>query len=265
MTLHFMAGLPRAGSTLLVSLLSQNPRIHGAPVSGLAGIFNGVFANWEKDSFHLEQPNLPAKHSVLKGILVSYFNDIQKPIVIDKNRQWASNVQLLEEVLGRKIKMIVPVRPLVDILASFESIRLDHPLELTGADAAIGLGGSTVLARADYFAAPNGVLGMAYNATKDAVVGGFLDRLLFVDYNKLMSDPKRELTRVYAFLEEEPFEHDLSHIVRPGESNWRAHQFPGLHDVRPAFEKIERNSRKILGDEIYTKYYKAEEPWDAWT
>lgn len=260
-----MAGLPRAGSTMFVSILSQNPRIHGAAISGLAGIFNGVYANWEKDSFHLEQPNMPAKRAVLKGILDSYFSDIQKPVVIDKNRQWASNIQLLEEVLGRKIKMIVPVRPVVEILATFENIRLDHPLELTGADAAIGLGGSTVLARADYFAAPNGVLGMAYNATKDSVVGGFLDRLLFIDYNKFMADSKRELGRIYEFLGEEPFEHDFSNIKRPGESNWRVHQFPGLHDVRPVLEKSYRDVRKILGDEVYTKYYKETEPWDTWT
>lgn len=262
--LHFMAGLPRCGSTMLVSLLSQNPRIHGAPVSGLCGIINGVYANWEKDLFHVENPNLPAKRAVLKGILDEYFADIKKPIVIDKNRQWVSNITLLEEVLGRKVKMIVPVRPIVEILASFESIRQDHPLELSGADAAIGLGGSTVMARADYFSAPNGVLGMAYNATKDTVIGGFLDRLLFVDYNKLTADPKRELSRIYEFIGEEPFEHDFSNIKRPGESNWRVHQFPGLHDVRPVFEKIERDARKILGDEVYAKYYK-EEPWEAWT
>lgn len=260
-----MAGLPRAGSTMLVSLLSQNPRIHGAAISGLSGIFNGVYANWEKDSFHLEQPNLPAKRAVLKAILDSYFSDISKPVTIDKNRQWASNVALLEEVLGRKIKMIVPVRPVVEILADFESIRLDHPLELTGADAAIGLGGSTVLARADYFAAPNGVMGMAYNATKDSVVGGFLDRLLFVDYNKFMTDPKGGLRRIYEFLGEKPFKHNFSKIKRLGESNWRVHQFPGLHDVRPVLEKIECDPRKTLGDEAYTKYYKESEPWDAWT
>ena len=124
-------------------------------------------------------------------------------------------------------------------------------------------------------------MGMAYNATKDSVVGGFLDRLLFIDYNKLMSDPQRELGRIYEFFGEEPFdtaqgkpfdiargkpfEHDLSNIKRSGESNWRVHQFPGLHDVRPAFEKIHRDPRKILGDEVYAKYYKEAEPWDQWT
>lgn len=264
-TLHFMAGLPRCGSTMLVSLLSQNPRIHGAAISGLAGIFNGIYANWEKDLFHVEHPNLSAKRAVLKAILRAYFDDVRKPIVIDKNRQWSQNIPILEEVLGRKIKIIIPVRPIVEILASFESIRQDHPLELTGADAAIGIGGSTIMARADYFAGPNGVLGMAYNATKDAVVGGFLDRLLFIDYNKLATDPKRELSRVYEFLNEEPFEHDLENIKRPQESNWRVHQFPGLHDVRPVFEKVERNAQKILGEEVYTKYYRVQEPWDAWT
>jgi sulfotransferase len=32
-TYHFMAGLPRSGSTLLKSLIDQNPNIHTEPVS----------------------------------------------------------------------------------------------------------------------------------------------------------------------------------------------------------------------------------------
>ena len=260
-----MAGLPRCGSTLLISLLSQNPRLEGIPISGLCGIFTGVYANWEKDVFHVEVPNLIAKHAVLGAILESYFSDRNRPIVIDKNRQWIQNIGLLEEVLGRKVKIIVPVRPLVEILASFESIRQEHPLELTKADADLSIQASNLSTRADYLASPGGVLGLAYNMTKDAVISGYLDRLLFVDYNKLTSNPDAQLKRIYEFLGEELFEHDLSHIKRPGESNWHVHQFPGLHDIRPAFEKIERDPKTILGEEVYQKYYKTTEPWDQWT
>lgn len=258
-----MAGLPRAGSTMLISLLSQNPRIHGVPVSGLCGIFTGIYANWDKGEFHIETPNPEAKRAVLSATLGAYHENAKKPIIIDKNRQWTPHILLLEEILGRKIKIIVPVRPIVEILASFEKIRQTHPLELTGADEAIG-GGTTIAARAEYFAAPNGVLGLAYNATKDAVVAGFLDRLLFVDYNKLMNDPETQLKRIYEFLGEESFKHDFKNITRPGESNWRVHKFPGLHDVRHVFEKQSPDAKRILGDEVYARYNK-EEPWEAWT
>ncbi len=34
-TIHFVSGLPRAGSTLLMNVLAQNPRIHSTATSGL--------------------------------------------------------------------------------------------------------------------------------------------------------------------------------------------------------------------------------------
>ncbi len=72
-TIHFVAGLPRSGSTMLISLLSQNPRIHGAPISGLAGIFTGIYANWDKSEFHIESPNEVAKRAVLASVLDAYY------------------------------------------------------------------------------------------------------------------------------------------------------------------------------------------------
>ena len=34
-TVHFVSGLPRAGSTLLMNLLAQNPKVHATATSGL--------------------------------------------------------------------------------------------------------------------------------------------------------------------------------------------------------------------------------------
>jgi sulfotransferase len=106
-------------------------------------------------------------------------------------------------------------------------------------------------------------LGLAYNALKDAVTLGYLDRMLFVDYNKLMSAPKSQLKRIYEFLEEPYFEHDLGNIEQQGQYNWRPHKLPGLHDVRPEFKKEFKSARQILGD-VYGQYDQPE-PWSGWT
>ena len=132
-TLHFVAGLPRAGSTMLVSLLAQNPTIFGAPVSGLCGIINGVSANWDKIEFHREVPNESAKISTLRAILEHYYDAIERSIIIDKERNWIRLIALLEKVLARPVKMIVPVRPIVEILASFEALRQKDPLNVAAA------------------------------------------------------------------------------------------------------------------------------------
>ena len=260
-TLHFVAGLPRTGATALMSLFAQNSRFHSAPVSGLASIFAGVHANWDKSEFHIELPNSEAKRRTLRAIL-EHYHATDRPVVLDKDRHWMSLIQLIEQILERPIKLIIPVRPIPEIIASFEAIRRKHALEFTGADEALGPS-STIASRAAYYADGKGPLGLAYNAMKDAVTQGYLDRMLFVDYNKLMSAPKTQLTRIYEFLEEPYFEHDLGRIEQVAQYNWRPHKLPGLHDVRSEFKKDFKPARQILGD-VYAQYDQPE-PWAAWT
>lgn len=260
-TLHFVAGLPRSGATALMTLLGQNPRIYTAPVSGLASIVSGVHVNWDKTEFHQEKPDLDVKKRTLRAILDNY-HETDRPLVLDKDRHWMACIDLLEEVLERPVKLILPVRPVVEIVASFEAIRRRHPLEYMGPDEAIGAT-STIATRAQYFASPGGPLGLAYNALKDAVTFGYLDRMLFVDYNKLMSAPKMQLKRIYDFLEEPYFEHDLGRIVQQYAYNWKPHKLKGLHDVRGEFTKDPKPARQILGD-VYGQYEQID-PWINWT
>ena len=46
----------------------------------------------------------------------------EKPIVFDKSRGWPAYLELAEFILERKVKVLVPVRPIVDVLASFEKL-----------------------------------------------------------------------------------------------------------------------------------------------
>lgn len=261
-TVHFVAGLPRSGSTMLISLLAQNPKMHGAPVSGLCGIVNGIFMNWDKIEFHREVPNEKAKRAVLKAMIDAYHSDTDRPIVFDKERSWVMHIALLEEILGRKVKMIIPVRPVVEILASFESLRQKNPLTYTMADEHLGAN-STLETRCDYFMNATGPIGSVYNWTKDAVTSGYLDRMLFVDYNKLTNDPEKQLKRIYEFLEEPMSKHDFSDIkqlVAGDDSVWR---FPGIHDVRPVLERKSPDPIKMLGADLYMRYTRSE-PWEQW-
>ncbi len=260
-TLHFVGGLPRSGSTALISLLAQNSRIHGAPISGLASMFSGIHLNWDKSDFHQELPNPAAKKRVLRALL-EHYHETDRPLILDKDRHWMAQMDLLEEVLERPIKMLVPVRPMPEVVASFEALYRKNPLAMQGPDEALGAN-STIATRAAYFAGNNGPIGLAYNAMKDAVTRGYLDRMLFIDYNKLMSAPKMQLRRIYEFLEEPYFEHNLHHVEQAAKSDWRPHKLPGLHDVRTEFKKDYKPARQILGD-VYG-LYDLPEPWRSWT
>src|SRR4051812_45917309 len=117
-TIHFLAGMPRAGSTLLGNILAQNPRIHVTPTSGLIDPLLVLRDKFNSSPDYKAAPNEAAKMGAVRGALFGYFDPVDRPIIIDKNRAWLSELEMAEELLGRKAKVIVCVRDIPEILVS---------------------------------------------------------------------------------------------------------------------------------------------------
>lgn len=261
-TLHLISGLPRSGSTLITNILKQNPEIHGESVSSLSTIFGSINASWSELEPNKEYNNVDAKTGVLKSVLQGYYEHIDKPIVVDKDRGWIPLIPQLESILGRKMKIIVCVRNPAEILASFEKLRKDNPLFFTRADVFLKEG-SNISSRAYYYAGPEGPLGLSHRNLKDAITMGYLDRFLFVDYNRYCNSPKSQTKRIYDFLELEPFEHDFENITQTEEYNDLVVGLPNLHKIKPTIDKTTTNCVEYLGLELYEQYNR-EIFWNAW-
>jgi sulfotransferase len=261
-TLHFVSGLPRSGSTLITNILKQNPDIHGESVSSLSSIFASVNASWSNFETNQEYDNLESKQGVLRSILQGYYSHINKSIIIDKDRGWIPLIDQLETILGHKVKIIVCVRNPAEILTSFERLRRSNPLYFTRVDAVLKEG-SNIASRAFYYAEPNGTLGIAHRNLKDAVTIGYLDRLLFVDYNRYCNSPNSQTKRIYEFLELPFFNHDFENISQTEEYNDRAVGLPNLHKIKSSIDRTTVNCVAYLGLDLYEKYNK-EIFWNAW-
>ena len=119
---YFVAGMPRSGSTLLCNILNQNPRFHATATSGVLDLLLLMRNNLE---FILELKFLQddkAKLRVLQSVLPSFYANVTKPIIFDKSRGWPAHIEMAEKLIGEKVKIIVPVRDVRDILSSFEKI-----------------------------------------------------------------------------------------------------------------------------------------------
>jgi len=259
--LYFVAGLPRSGSTFIQCLLRQNPQIHAEPVSSLAVCLNSIYSNWDGIEANREHPNENAKKNVLLGVLQNYHQSIEKPIVFDKDRMWVRKIALLESLLGERVKILCPVRNPAEILASFEKIRKNSPLKPLPVD--LTAEGSTIAGRCLYYAGPNGPLGIAHAMIKDAIVMGYLDRLLFIDYNRFCSSPKSQTKRIYEFFDLPEFEHDYGNIAQEEIYNDSSHGFPNLHKIKNKLDKTTVNCVEYLGLNLYEQYNR-EIFWDAW-
>ena len=261
-TIHFISGLPRSGSTMIANVLKQNPKVHGESVSSLASIFGSINASWSNIEANQEYDNPDAKKGTLQSILHGYYKHIDKPVIVDKDRGWVPLISQIEAILERPVKIVVCVRNPAEILTSFERLRKENPLFFTRADAQLREG-SNISSRALYYAGPDGPLGISHRNLKDAITMGYLDRLLFVDYNRYCNSPKSQTKRIYEFLELEHFDHDFENINQPEKYNDLAVGLPNLHKVKPSIDRTTVNCVEYLGLDLYEQYNR-EIFWNAW-
>ena len=261
-TMHFIAGLPRAGSTLIANILKQNPKIHGEAVSSLSSIFGSINASWATLETNQEYPNYQAKTGVLSAIMQGYYHHIDKPVIFDKDRGWIPLLASVEAVLQRQVKIIVCVRNPAEILASFERLRKENPLFFTRADLTLREG-SSIASRAYYYAGPDGAMGQAHRHIKDAIIMGYLDRFLFVDYSRFCNSPKAQTKRIYDFFELPHYDHDFQNLKQKEVYNDHAVGLPNLHKIKSEVNKTTVNCVEYLGLELYEQYNR-EIFWNAW-
>ena len=257
--IHFIAGLPRSGSTLLCNILNQNPRFHATSTSGILEIILAIRNQWENVLEFQASPNKPGKEAVINGILGNYYATVKRPVIFDKSRGWLAYMELAEHLIQRKAKVIVPVRKITDILASFERLwrKQAHEWQFPQ-EREHYADWQTVEGRADIWMRNNQPVGIAYNRIRDAISRGYLDRMHFVEFEKLTRDPQDTIQRVYAFLEEEHFQHDFDNVEQVTHENDDMHGIPGLHVIRPKVKPVEVDVQQVIGEDAYKKYHDAQ-------
>ncbi len=228
--IHFIAGLPRSGSTLLAGLLRQNPRFQAAmtgPVGGLVtSVLNAMAAHSETSVFLDEDK----RRRILKAVVEAYYADHDdKAVVFDTNRAWAAKLPLLR-LLFPEAKLICCVRSVAWIMDSFEGLVRRNAFEpsklfVTPEERA------TVYSRTEALAHRDRVVGFAYAALKEAYYSEHSEHVLLVDYDILTSKPTACLRLIYQFLGEEWFAHDVSNVEYDEPEFDRRLGATGLHTV----------------------------------
>lgn len=245
---HFISGLPRSGSTLLCNILAQNPRFHTTGTSGIMDVMFGVRNSWKNLVEFQAAPNDDGLKRVLKGILVNYYDDVDKPIIFDKCRGWVSLIGMAEEALDTKAKILVPVRDIRDVLASFERLwRENSKTTQIPQESENYFRFQTVEGRTDTWLQPDQPVGLAYNRITDAIKRGLGDRMFLVDFDDMTANPKDTFKKIYEFLGEEEFKHNFDHVEQVTWEDDSVHGFKNLHTIRSKVEPMEPKWPGVLG------------------
>jgi sulfotransferase len=248
---HFISGLPRSGTTLLAAILNQNPRFRAGMTSPLADIMGVVIAEASsKNDFSFDVSD-EQRVALLRGLVENFYSvQADAGAVFDTSRLWCSRMQLLD-TLFPGVKVIACVRQLVWVLDSMERLVRRQPVSVSKVfrfDT-----NTTIYSRIEALTDPRGMVGFAYQATKEAFYGQHAqDHLLMLTYESLVADPVAAMRAVYQFLDEPWFEHDFDHIEYHADEFDARVGMPGLHSVRPKVQAIERQS--ILPREIFGRF-----------
>ena len=253
-----VSGLPRAGSTLLMNVLGQHPDVHVTPTSGIHEVLWSTRNSWNTFQEHKadkrgSDPNNLRR--VLKSMLNSY-HDTSKNIIIDKHRSWLHSIELLEFILEKKAKIIVPVRSIVDIVASFEKLhRQNAHINNVPGDF---LASQTTEGRVEHWLSNAGEVGIAYNRLRDAFQRGYGDRLILVEFEALTHQPDYVMSNIWHHLEIDAPLHDFNNVQQITYEDDDIIGIPGLHTIRSKVEPVTSKAFNILGERTIQKYQNLE-------
>ncbi len=248
--IHFIAGLPRSGSTLLAGILRQNPRFHAGMTSPVGSMYMALESAMSRRNETAVFIDDTQRRAVLKGLFDSYYQQTHGgKLVFDTNRAWCTKLPALGQLFPTA-RVICCVRDISWIMDSVERLVRRNAFELSGM---FGFEpGGTVYTRVNRIAASDGLVGYALDALREAFFGEDANRLILIEYQALTRAPGDTIRILYDMLGEPYYSHDFENVEYQADDFDLALGARGLHTVRRRVEWIER--RTVLPPELFARF-----------
>jgi len=234
--IHFISGLPRSGTTLLSTILNQNPRFSASISGPLARMVRSIITESQAQGGYRTQCPENKRKLLIQNLVKTYYHD-SSSIAFDTNRGWTLMTPLLRDAFPQA-KMICCVRDVPWIVDSFEQLLRKNPYSVSSLfsqDEAVD-----VYSRAGTLIRPDRTLGFALNGLKQAVFGGEKEMIMMVNYDDLCQQPRAVMQDVYGFLEEPYYEHDFNNVAASYDEFDQDMNLKGMHTVRKKIEHLVR-------------------------
>jgi sulfotransferase len=259
-TYYFMSGLPRSGSTLLSSLLNQNPRFYSGPSSPVVPTMIALEQSLANDELYLAYPKQPQAAKIISSVLENWYSDVEKPVIFDKNRSWVNRLHYIPGYFGIEPKVLYPVRDISEILTSFISMYRRNPYTGQGRISFLDemlIKSNIPLSddnRCEVLCGPGGIVGASYNGLKQVFAEGKEKQIHIIEYDDLINHPEETMKKIYDFLGEEYFKHNFENIENIHRENDQAvYGMADMHDVRSKLGKVSANPADVLSENILAK------------
>jgi sulfotransferase len=261
-TYFFLSGLPRSGSTLLSSILNQNPNIYCSPDESFICdlIFRTDFYINNSDEYN-SCTNKNGRNNICSSIIENYYSNKTEKYIIDKCRTWGTpdNLNFIRKYITNDIKIICPVRPILEVLTSFIHLFNQNEGRRIFIDTHIQSNGRYFYRplndiRCDELMKMNGTIDQALFSLSQSKLPQNKDIFHIIEYDDLVFETEKTIKKLYDFLNLEYFNHDFKNISSSNEINHNYYGMPDLHKVRRTIEKTSPVVENVLSDYVIQKY-----------
>lgn len=253
--IFFLSGLPRSGSTLLGSLMGQNPDFTVTPTSPFLDLLcftDQAFSSLDQ-KYTYDKKTI--SDNVYKGIVGSYYQHVKTKYILDKHRGHPKNVIPIKMYICPNPKILCSVRPISEVICSYIKLiennqQSDNFIDnhLRKKNVPINTANRASCLWQEYI----------QDAYQSMMLGikNHRDNIHIVEYDKLVVDPRKTISKIYSFLGVQQFdghffENIYNHCSEEKDAAWG---LENLHRIRPEVQKTSTDPKKILGPHL-TDYY----------
>ena len=224
---YFLSSLPRAGNTLLGSIINQSQSVKLTANTLLTDIIyqlqllkdNEIYKNF---------PDEQSLNNIINNVFNNYYKEWNVDNIIDRGA-WGTpyNLQALKTII-KKPKFIILYRPVLECLASF--IKIEKPIDLE--------------TRCHQLISDEGIIGKNLWSIKNIIKEK--ENHMIIQYKDFIKNPNKEIKTMFDYLEIPFTNFDLSNLkqfsannVNYNDSIYKAQ----LHTIRT--DKIKLNKYNV--------------------
>ena len=256
-----MAGLPRSGSTLLRSILNQNPTIYSGPISPSVELLYYTDKYFQESEMLLASPQPESCYNILSNIMDLFYEPILKKEgkskVIEFNRAIPNNIERFRTYIKEDVRIVCPVRSIPEILASFISLIHRNSDKISFVDQYLIDKGIEVNDdnRCDYLMSDYGIVGQALFALAQSFRRNEQNLLKIVEYDDLVANTQQVMKEIYDFWGLENWEHSYENLENKyPENDLFQYNLEGMHTVGRTIKKTCKKPEEVLSMIIIEKY-----------
>jgi hypothetical protein len=224
---YFLSSLPRAGNTLLGSIINQSQSVKLTANTLLTDVIYQLQL-LKNNEIYKNFPDEQSLNNIINNLFNNYYKEWNANNIIDRGA-WGTpyNLQALKTII-KKPKFIILYRPVLECLASF--IKIEKPIDLE--------------TRCHQLVSDEGIIGKNLWSIKNIIKEK--ENHIIVHYKDFIKNPNKEIKTMFDYLEIPFVDFDLTNLkqfsannVNYNDSIYKAQ----LHTIRT--NKIELNKYNV--------------------